>query len=121
GHLQRGAVIDPATFALACAEAEKGQHAPAVETAPEASAPKESAPAARAATAPAVPPVDGTDAWFAEIDASVQAAESDAVEIPGVDRVPLTPPPASFRRRTIVPLTHMEMLQRIWFRRLKIA
>src|SRR5438105_3922852 len=117
GHLQRAAVIDPAMFALACAEAEKGQHEPA----PPAS--KSAAPRVKPrATAPDVAPVDGTEAWLAEIDARVnQAVETDAVELPGIDTAPFTPVPASFRRRTIVPLTHMEMLQRIWLRRLKIA
>jgi hypothetical protein len=69
--------------------------------------------------------VDGADAWFAETDARVkQAAEADPTQLPPFHDAPISPLPtgkAPHRRRSSIPLTHMEMLQRAWLRRLKIA
>ena len=95
------------------------------------------APAPAAHTpAPAAPPrapmastvalasVDAADAWFAETDARVtDALEPQSTSLPAPFDAPAAPKtaPADHRRRTTVPLTHMEMLQRVWLRQLKIA
>jgi hypothetical protein len=66
---------------------------------------------------PTLPAMDGaeTEDWFAQIDASVNgAAESD--QLPSLPHVPIVPPAT----RTSQPMTHMEMLQRVWLRHLKI-
>jgi general secretion pathway protein A len=76
-----------------------------------------------AALAPATPTVarmDGTDAWFSTTDARVrEAAEVDRAPL---QDIPITlPTGVGDRRFNSVPLTHMEVLQRVWLRRLKIA
>jgi len=97
---------------------------PAVEPATPPPAP------ARLRLAPAAPTVvaaEGADAWFAETDARVkQAAEADPKPLTPFHDAPISPPAAATvapprRRSSSVPLTHMEMLQRTWVRRLKIA
>src|SRR5258706_497709 len=96
--------------------------APAVEATRTARAP------ARPRLAPAAPtfaPADRADAWFAETDARVkQAAEADPTQLPPLHDAPISPlltGTALHRRRSSVPRTHMEMLQRAWVRRLKVA
>jgi general secretion pathway protein A len=105
GRRRQISVIDGATAARACEEME----GPPVVRAP--------------AAAPAVPPLEGTETWFSETDACVQrAAENETLEFPD-----LTSPSSAraaksaARNRTVVPLTRMELLQRRWLRRLKIA
>jgi type II secretory pathway predicted ATPase ExeA len=72
-------------------------------------------------SAPTVVPVEGADAWFAEADARVNAAEADTVTLP-LEHPPVAAlPRVEPRRRSAVPLTHMEMIQRVWLRRIKIA
>jgi len=101
---------------------------PVVRPAPVLEATTPARAPARARLAPAAPtvvPVDGADAWFAETDARVkQAAEADPTQLPPFHDAPISPLPtgtAPHRRRSSIPLTHMEMLQRAWLRRLKIA
>ena len=95
--------------------------APAVEATRPARAP------ARPRLAPAAPtfaPADRADAWFAETDARVkQAAEADPTQLPPLHDAPVSLPTGTglHRRRSSVPLTHIEVLQRAWLRRLKIA
>ena len=89
------------------------------ETAP---APAEPA-APPAPKAPTVMPAERTEAWFAETDARVtEAAEGDAALLAPISQTVALPPPSMpHPGRTVVPLTRMEALQRLWLRRLKIA
>lgn len=150
GHQRRVAVIDRPTVALATGEMElvpvmlasasalaafpsesaiaapesrestsPAAVAPALAAFPSESstteAPAASQPVALPAPSPSVEP--STEEWFEQIDASVtNAADTDPVS--EMQAVPITPLPP--RSRTSVPLTHMEMLQRTWLRRLKI-
>jgi type II secretory pathway predicted ATPase ExeA len=135
GQQRRVAVIDRSTVALAIAEMEPVVATRAAEPAAvadpvvvvepvavvepkEPTEPKEpSAP-----TEPFEPSEPSTEEWFAKIDATVKkAAESDPVNIGVVHPLPIAPPPTRRSRTGAVPLTHMEMLQRVWLRRLKIA
>ena len=113
GHLQRLALIDRPTVSLASGE---------MEPLPRASAPAPTEPTEPNAPTERTEPQGKSDAeWFAQIDASVEkAAEADPL---GIDEVhPLPIAPVNTRRRySTIPLTHMERLQRIWIRQLKIA
>jgi hypothetical protein len=130
GHLRRIAVIDRSTVAIAVDDVQPllppradepveplqpvAASEPVVVTESE---PKEPL----APTAPTEPSEPSTEEWFAQIDATVKkAAEMDPVEIDALHPMPIAPPPTR-RGRSTVPLTHMEMLQRVWLRRLKIA
>ena len=125
GHLKHSAVIDQPVVALARVEMDTvlPRTAPIRAEAPVTVLPVDAPAVPAKPVAPTVPSMDGADAWFAEIDASVKrAAESDSTALPPLVDVPVMPlPPPGHRGRTVVPLTHMEMLQRIWMRRLKIA
>lgn len=86
---------------------------------PTTEAPASSQPVALTPLCASVEP--STEEWFEQIDASVTntvEAVADADPVAGMQAVPITPLPP--RSRTSVPLTHMEMLQRTWLRRLKI-
>ena len=67
-------------------------------------------------------PAESTDAWLVETDTRVtKAAEANAVLLTPVGLTAAVPPPSMHRHgRTVVPLTRMEALQRMWLRRLKI-
>ena len=150
-HVARASVIDEATFALAHAELKPllPSHVTGTRVvllAPEAdtisSFPSESGVTPTASTTPAAPatgaprrltagpelgPVvpagarmDGTDVWFSTTDARVtEAAEADPAPL---QDIPITlPTGVAYRRFNSEPLTHMEVLQRVWLRRLKIA
>jgi hypothetical protein len=138
GHLRRVAVIDRPTLALAEAEMEtlRSTQAPEPVVVPEPMAvpepvavPEAVAVAAPVAVAepkaPTVEPAEPTtEEWFAKIDASVKkAAEIDPVDLDAAHRMPIAPPPTRRGRSgtAAMPLTHMEMLQRTWLRRLRIA
>src|SRR5438105_5895841 len=118
GHQRRLAVIDRPTVALAIAETEPLVPTRADEPAPVVEPKEPSAP-----TTPPEPPEASTEEWFAKIDATVKkAAETDPVEIGAVHPLPIAPPPTRRGRKgTAVPMTHMEMLQHVWLRRLKIV
>jgi type II secretory pathway predicted ATPase ExeA len=144
GHVARASVIDEATFALAHAElkpllpARAGEpkvivFSPDVDpiaTFPSENAMTEAAPPALpepvappAPRTPTVLPAERTDAWFADTNARVtEAAEADAVLLTRTGQTFAVPPPSMHDDEPrVVPLTHMEALQRMWLRWLKVA
>jgi len=123
GQQRRVAVIDPATVALAIAEMEPVVATRAADPVAVAEPVVVAEPAEPSAPTELFEPSEpSTEEWFAKIDATVKrASENDPVEIGVVHPLPLAPPPTRRSRNSAVPLTHMEMLQRAWLRRLKIA
>ena len=99
---------------------------PTASTTPAAPAPAPGTPRrliagpALASATPTVARMNGTDAWFSTTDARVTgAAEADGAPL---QDIPITLPTGmGYRTASSVPLTYMEMLQRVWLRRLKIA
>ena len=133
GHLRRVAVIDRPTVSLAVAEMQPLLPTLVDEPAERAESVTASEPVVVIEPVAVIEPKEpkepelsepsepSTEEWFAQIDASVKkAAEADPVEIGTVHPMPIAPPPTR-RGRAAIPLTHMEMLQRVWLRRLKIA
>ena len=140
GHLARAVVINEGLFALAHAELKpmlpsraRGPRvvllSPDVDpiaTFPSENAMTAAAPALPEPAAPQTPtvlPAERTDAWFAETRARVtEAAETDAVLLTRTGQTFAVPPPSMHDDEPrVVPLTHMEALQRMWLRWLKVA
>jgi type II secretory pathway predicted ATPase ExeA len=127
GQQRRVAVIDRANVAVAIAEMEPvvatRAAEPAAVAAPVVVAETVAVSQRVAVAEPSEPSEPSTEEWFAKIDATVKkASENDPVEIGIVHPLPIAPPPTRRSRNgSAMPLTHMEMLQHVWLRRLKIA